>query len=168
MLTAERLREVLDYEPETGAFIWRISPARCVSAGDMAGCIDHKGYSRIKINGSKYAAHRLAWLYMTEAWPCDQIDHVNTDRADNQWSNLREATNSQNQQNQRCHVASSLKGIHLPTRMRKRKYAREKWVAKIQLDGCLRYLGAFDCPAAAHFAYVVAAERLFGEFARAS
>lgn len=97
-LTAERLRELLSYDPETGIFR-RVATRRQVKSGDIAGSDDGKGYWRIRVNGEKHRAHRLAWLYVNGAWPIDQLDHINGDKLDNRICNLREATNSENQQN---------------------------------------------------------------------
>ena len=98
-LTAEYLRSVLHYEPETGIFTRKVSTARRVKAGDIAGCPDGDGYLRIKLQSRRYKAHRLAWLHFHGVWPKDQLDHINRNRSDNRIANLREATNKQNQQN---------------------------------------------------------------------
>lgn len=91
MLTAERLREVLEYDPAIGVFRWLIKPCGQISIGDIAGCRHGEGYVQIRVIGRIYLAHRLAWLYMTGEWPISLIDHRNLDRSDNRWSNLREA-----------------------------------------------------------------------------
>jgi hypothetical protein len=98
MLTAERLRELLDYDPETGRFIWRKDhpTAKHIKAGSVAGTKNGRGYWVIGVAGAKYVAHRLAWLYVTGEWPAHLVDHENGDRLDNRFANLREATDSQN------------------------------------------------------------------------
>jgi hypothetical protein len=123
------------------------------------------GYRTIGIGGKRYLAHRLAWLYVHGEWPADQIDHVNMDRSDARMCNLREATAAQNKRNTgaRSHNRSHLKGVEFNTR---RKIKR--WYAVIRSDGKRNFLGSFDCPAAAHFAYVIAADKFHGEFARMS
>src|SRR5262249_3674854 len=98
-LTYARLREVLDYDPETGVFRWRVCRGPRAS-GSMAGCpnSDHRIY--IKIDGQNYLASPLAYLWMTGTLPDDQqVDHINRDPSDNRWINLRLATHSQNQAN---------------------------------------------------------------------
>jgi citrate synthase len=90
-LTAEELRRVLHYDPDTGIFTWKVTLSNRNPAGKKAGCIDHYGYIMMSIHGKRYKAHRLAWLYMTGAWPTNQIDHKFNNRSDNRFSELREA-----------------------------------------------------------------------------
>ena len=66
MLTYQRLRELLDYEPQTGKFFWKVRTARCVKIGSLAGAIERNGYRRIDLLNKHYLAHRLAWLYVNE------------------------------------------------------------------------------------------------------
>jgi hypothetical protein len=159
-LNASRLREVLSYDPETGAFTWLVSTARHRRIGDVAGCVKD-GYRQIGIDGRRYRAHRLAWLWMTGEWPSAEIDHINGDPADNRIANLRPATSSQNKANarKRSRNTSGWKGVSWHARDR-------KWRAMIGVAGRQQHLGYFDCPAEAHAAYVRAAEHHFGEFAR--
>ena len=96
-LTAEQLRAVLEYHPETGVFFWRdrpnIRPSANARRGTMAGTRTSKnGYVSICINGRIRYAHRLAWLYIHGQWPKGEIDHINEKRRDNRIANLREAT----------------------------------------------------------------------------
>jgi hypothetical protein len=104
-LTAERLREVVTYDPETGYFTWlpRAGTDRCTKAWTKrhahrrAGYL-HKpsGYWLITVDGKLYKAHRLAHLHMTGEWPAKTIDHVQRQRADNRWNELRPATLAEN------------------------------------------------------------------------
>lgn len=90
-ITAERLRELLHYDPETGIFTWRVARRANVEAGDVAGCIDkNEGYRRIVVDGRIYKAAHLAWLYMTGKRPAGYILRNNRNRADDRWSNLFE------------------------------------------------------------------------------
>lgn len=94
MLSADRLRELLKYAPETGLFIWKID---CVSAhgcvrvprGRVAGWKDSGGQILIGINNERYYANRLAWLYMTGEWPQGKVTHRNLNKSDNRWDNLQ-------------------------------------------------------------------------------
>ncbi len=160
-VTADRLRELLSYDPSTGLFTWLLSTGNRAPVGAVAGSVG-KGYVDIRIDQRLYKAHRLAWLYMTGEWPEQQIDHRDLNRANNRWDNLRVATNSQNHANTRAQSnnRSGFKGVSWSK-------AANKWMAQIVRDRCHTYLGLFDTPEDAHAAYCVAAERLFGEFARA-
>ena len=149
-------KDKLIYNPENGLFTWKVSCGR-KRTGDRAGCPSGNGYIAIKIDGKRYLAHRLAWLYMTGEWPKDQIDHRNRSRGDNRWNNLREATASQNQANSKRR--GLLKGV---TRY------RNKWMAQIKINQKTHFLGNFDSIDKAHAAYVVAAAVAFGEYARAT
>jgi hypothetical protein len=167
-ITAERLRELLHYDPETGIFTWltRATVSRRWNTryvGTTAGSVDCHGYIAIKLIGQLNRAHRLAWLYMTGEWPSNDIDHINGNRADNRLENLRPATRSQNNANSRTQSrnTSGLKGVHKQSR-------GYTWAARIKINGSQHYLGNFKTPESAHAAYIVAAEKLFGEFARAN
>lgn len=159
MITQEELKRLFIYNPGTGEFIHTTSCRyKSFSAGDRAGTIN-KGYVMIRIPHRVYSAHRLAWLYMTGGWPKNCIDHINLERSDNRWLNLREATFSQNHCNKRkqSNNTSGLKGVTRHS---------VKWRAKIKIGDKHVHLGLFDCPAAAAFAYMISADAHFGEFAR--
>jgi HNH endonuclease len=98
-LTAEQVRGLFDYDVVSGQLRWKVANSRRIRVGDIAGCDDGGGYLRIGISGRHYRAHRIIWLMMTGAFPEHQIDHIDGDRANNHWANLREATNAQNHQN---------------------------------------------------------------------
>lgn len=68
-LTAEQLRDVLNYDPETGLFTWRKMSRRHWLLGTIAGAQHSGGYVRIYVNGREYYGHRLAWLYVHGVWP---------------------------------------------------------------------------------------------------
>jgi hypothetical protein len=158
MLTQERLREVLHYDPDTGVFTWLRDTSR-VRAGRQAGSLDAKGYRRIQFEGKGYKAHRLAFLYMLGRWPIGTPDHRNTDGDDNRWLNLRDATFSQNNGNRsrtKSHK-TGFKGVYL---------ADGLYVARIMKDGVRYSVGYFKDPETAHAAYAAKARELFGEFAR--
>lgn len=157
MLSAQYLRKVLDYAPETGRFTWRISvPHSPRKAGDDAGTFDVEGYRRIVIQHKSYRAHRLAWLYLHDEWPLLQIDHVNGDKADNRIANLRLVTTSQNQQNLKAAHRDSASGVLGIVWVKKRK----KWEARVRLNGKSYYAGQFDDPQEAHKSYVRAKRQL--------
>ncbi len=156
MITQERLKEVLRYEPDTGNFIWLISPRFNVPIGTIAGSENSVGYINIRIDTKLYPAHRLAWLYMTGSFPNQDLDHIDRVRTNNKWSNLREATDSQNYLNtaKRHQNKSGFKGVSWKKRNR-------KW----QVQLCGDYLGLFSDIREAALAYNKEALARFGEFA---
>jgi hypothetical protein len=158
MLNAERLRELLAYDPETGEFTNRGRRGNTGRAGKAAGSRNSRGYVTVSIGGYNYLAHRLAWIYVTGTWPVAEIDHINGDGADNRFANLREATRGENARNRaRQNNTSGFKGV---------VGRGTRWEAKIYYDGREIYLGTFATPEEAHAAYAKAALEHHGEFAR--
>lgn len=153
--TAERLRELLDYDPVTGEFTWRVNRGGTARKGARAGRLNSQGRRQISIDLRCYCAGPLAVLWMTGQWPERLVDHRNLSKADDRWDNLRPATYSQNSANRRSW--SELKGTHL---------VDGKFQSRIMVAGRYIYLGLFDRPEDAHAAYVAAALEHFGEFAR--
>jgi len=137
-LTAERLRELVIYHPETGLFEWRL-PRSGVGPGLFSGSPGSQGYLRIQIDGQRYAAHRLAWLYAYGEWPKRQIDHKNKVRSDNRLRNLRPASNAQNSRNRKLNRnnTSGHRGVFWSK-------VAERWQTYIMYKGKYRHLGLFD------------------------
>lgn len=160
-LTQERLKEQLHYDPETGAFTWRISKGR-KRAGAPAGSWQ-QGRLKIYIGGANFFAHRLAFLYMNGHWPEELVDHRDGDPTNNRWKNLREATNAQNLMNRRAfrNKKIDLKGV-MPVGK------RYKATIKYPGDTKTTHLGYYDTPEEAYEAYRKVAEALQGEFFRAA
>lgn len=158
-LTAERLRELLDYDPETGLFKWKTSEAGHRNSKRPVGSTDTKGRRQIRIDGKSYFLHRLAFLWMTGEWPEDQVDHINRDFTDNRWANLRNATNSMNAVNR---ITTRYKHHGMPRGVHRR--ANGKFTAVIQEGGKLRHIGIYGTVEEATAAYAERAQRAFGEF----
>lgn len=151
-ISASRLRELVLYDADTGVFTrLRDGPHNAGS-----GC-ESNGYIVIGLEGRPRLAHRLAWLYMTGAWPEDEIDHINGDRSDNRWSNLRAATRRLNSQNQRRARSDNTTGYLGVTRQGS---AKNPFIAKIVGRTGVIYLGRFKTAEAAHEAYVRAKRRM--------
>lgn len=164
-MDAERLREVLDYDPETGVFTWKcregvLKERNTQFAGKRAGYRLPHGYRRITVDKVKYYEHRLVWLYVYGAWPM-QIDHINMVRDDNRIANLRLATTSQNMANQKSpkHNTSGFKGVSYDQ-------SRNRWFSTLHKDRKLMFRARFDTAEEAAAAYAKAAKKHFGEFAR--
>lgn len=159
---AERLRSLLDYDPETGKFTWRVRTSNRVDVGRGAGCREARdGYIYIRLDDTLYKAHRLAWLYVHGEWPIGALDHINGIPGDNRIVNLRAASPSQNSCNQRrqSNNSSGFKGVSW--------YKRDgKWKAHITYRGKGFHLGYFDTAEEAYAAYCAKAKELHGEFAR--
>ena len=152
-LTQTELQAILNYNPETGVFTWRIAPGRRVKAGDEAGSIDSHGYWRIKIEGKLHRAHRLAWLYVNGIFPVNDIDHIYGNKLDNRISNLRDVPHRENLQNTKNHRAGRLVGCYWNKRAK-------KWQAQISINGKQKCLGYYETEIDAHNSYMSALARI--------
>ena len=142
--------------------MWRIFNRQ--NAGKRAGGDNGKGYVAIRISPwpAKFKAHRIIWALVHGEWPPAgfDVDHINMIKGDNRPANLRLATRGQNIANRvvRTSSGTGFKGV-VRSKMR--------FAAKIKAGGKMHYIGQFKTPEEAHAAYVEAAKRLHGEFARA-
>lgn len=139
MITAERLRSVLDYDRETGVFKWKQKTGKKVVVGSVAGCKSAEGYTIIRVDNYLVTAHRLAWLYVYGSMPNGSIDHVNRDRADNRIENLRLCSAAENAQNCKISKAnkSGVKGVYFNKRSK-------KWAAQIMVQRKVIHLGLYE------------------------
>ena len=155
LITQASLKEILHYDPDTGLFTRRVRRGKRWQPGTIAGTLSH-GYIWVSLDGRKYAAQRLAFLYITGHWPPHDSDHRNGIRDDNRWRNLRAATRSQNNANSGPSIRSKsgLKGV---VRVDKRR-----WKTYCGRD----YIGSFRSPEEAARAYDKEAVVRWGEYAR--
>jgi hypothetical protein len=161
MLGQERLKDLLSYDPETGLFYWRVDPpVGPKRAGKRAGYLHSLGYILIRIKGRDYPAGRLAWLWMTSQWPQAEIDHIDGDKTNNRFVNLREATRQENCRN-RIRQKNNKSGFKGVSTARNGRYR-----ARVTVSGKEIYIGGFCNPSEAHAAYLQWAGQLFGEFGR--
>lgn len=128
-ITQERLKKLLDYDPLTGVFTWKVSKSKSIRIGRIAGFINFFGYRMISIDNKQYREHRLAWLYIYGEFPQHGTDHVNHVRNDNRISNLRDVKQSENVRNaeMRKDNTSGITGVSWDKR-------DNKWHAQIKVD----------------------------------
>jgi len=176
MLSHDRLVELLHYDPLTGVF----HRLKHTTEG-QGGCRWHSllgrpcgwrqghGYIGIRVEGRKYAAHRLAWFYVHGVWPEGEIDHRNGVPSDNRIANLRDATHQQNVQSRKIGAANKtgVKGVHWSLYSRgKGRGRRGRWIATIGDGKRQRRIGRFKTFEEAVAAREAAARALHGEFYR--
>ena len=161
MISYKRVRELFDYNPETGVVVRRLTTSPRAMSGMVVGCLDHRGYLLVNIDRRLYKLHRVVWLWMTGSWPEGDIDHCDRDSSNNRWGNLRDSTKSQNLSNRtkQSNNTSGFKGVYWNAQ-------KCKWHAKIALNRKDIHLGFFDAIEDAHVAYCVAAKKYHGEFSR--
>lgn len=175
-LTPEKVRELLDYDPETGILTWRRRPirpeevardknwnARC--EGKPAGCITPYGYRMLGITAEfgkeeKLLAHRIAWAHYYGEWPTGFLDHINRDRLDNSIRNLRPATITENSMNAKVRKdnSSGVRGVS--------RFRDGRWRVRLNKNGEEVYCAFFASKEEAIAARKEAALRFYGEFAR--
>lgn len=158
-LSFERLKELFEYDPETGIMTWRVDYSQKHRKGSRVGW--KQKYLRTQVDGRMYPVHRLAWFYMTGAWPEHLIDHINRDRMDNRWVNLRECTHAQNMKNigKRKDKPDGYIGVTLA------KKKGEGFRASIRADNKSKELGIYARSEAAAVVRDLAAIKYHGDFA---
>jgi len=143
MITQNRLKQILHYSPDTGVFTFKKNISRKIKAGDVAGTIKHHGYVGIGCDRITYWAHRLAFLYMVGYFPENMVDHINTDKSDNRWDNLREVSHVCNLRNtgNQINTKSGVKGVI----KKKQPGRRDRWYIQIGFNKEAHYLGSSAC-----------------------
>jgi hypothetical protein len=153
ILAVERLREVVGYDPMTGAFIRKVRLAQRHQVGDRADFLvvngTLKGYRRLSIDSKRYLAHRCAWLFVYGEWPKSVVDHIDGSRENNAISNLRDVSSAMNSQNEKKARSNSTTGCLGVTR-----HTSDRFRARIKVGKKVTHLGMFDKPDDAHDAYV--------------
>lgn len=155
-LTHQRLLEVLSYEKETGIFKWQKIYRKPQYTGVPAGCKKANGYVYINVDNVGYLAHRLAYFYETGCVPEMTIDHIDGNKANNAFRNLRDVShlvNSQNKKKANSDNKSGLLGVAYISSLGMYK-------AQIRTNGRVKALGHFETPEAAHSAYISAKREL--------
>ena len=155
----EAFRKALSYDPITGVLKWKINNGRAFK-GKIAGGVAAKGYLAFNFNEKTFKAHRVAWFMTYGSWPTHQIDHINGIKDDNRISNLREATQSENQKNvgTRKDNKTGYKGVSYHSK-------RKTYVARMMINGKEKWIGDFPTAEKASQEYLRHAELHHAEFA---
>lgn len=153
MITQDRLKELIHYDPVAGIMKWIKHEKRPDMVGKRLGSIDNNGYVKVWVDGKQYRVHRLAFLYMNGSIP-DLVDHRDGVGANNRWKNLRAATKTTNAQNIKKAKADSSHGF-LGVYKQKGKF-----IARITVNGSAISLGSYETPESAHSAYLTAKRKL--------
>lgn len=131
MLTQERLRALLDYNPDSGVFTWKTDRNNNAKQGSVAGCVSKgNNYVSIYVDGKQYSGHRLAWLWVYGYFP-KELDHINRNRSDNRICNLRSVSRQQNVLNREC------KNYYY-------NKSAKKWIVELVREGTYKYVGCYD------------------------
>lgn len=160
-ITAETVRQLFDYNPEEGELRWKVARQRIIK-GSIAGYISKSdGYRYVCFDYKDILAHRLIWLYMTGKWPESQIDHKNRNKADNRWTNLREANNSQNNINRPTGKGNNtgVTGVWYDKK-------RNQYRVKIQVKGKEYTIGRYKTFEEAKMWRKLAEEEFYGEYVK--
>ena len=159
-VTGTTIAIFLDYDPQTGKFSRKLKTGPHSYPGEEITHLNDEGYVVVTMMGARLRAHRIAWAWMTGKWPENDIDHINGDRTDNRFSNLRQATRSQNLQNSGLRPTNKTgqTGVHFC-------HQRKKYVAQIRVNKATFPLGRFQTLEAAIAARKLAEKKFYGEFA---
>ena len=154
MLTQDRLKQVFDYNPETGLFTRILAISRKSKVGDIVTTVNRQGYIVLRLDGELHYCHRLAWLFVHGFYPTSHIDHINGNPSDNRLCNLRDVSQKANMQN-----------LHKPHKDSKSGFIgvhkdKKRWAARIFVNGKSVSLGSYSTPKDASTAYL-AAKRIY-------
>lgn len=158
-LTQARLKDVLQYDPESGVFTWSSCRRNHINKGAVAGGVNQEGYVEIKIFQRRYKAHRLAWFYMTGQWP-EVIDHINRKRDDNRFCNLRDCSIQQNS----CNTGLSDRNTSGYRGVSKHKQSG-KWKVDVKVKGKKLFFGLFEDIELAGLVAEEARSKMHGDYA---
>jgi hypothetical protein len=149
-LTPQKLRQLLDYNPETGDFTWK-SGVKSNFLNKRAGCKRKDNCIVIGLLGKSYLAHHLAWLFVYEQWPTKEIDHIDQNRSNNKISNLRDVDHRTNCQNYR--IATKNNKI---SKILGAAYRDGRYYSRIRVGNKRITIGSFATAEEAHQAYISA------------
>lgn len=156
------IKDIFDYSPETGELRWKFRLSKRVQLHAVAGSFDDQGRIKIGIRGRDYFAHRIIWVWMTGKWPTKEVDHINENKADNRWTNLRQATPSQNHRNRgmQRNNTTGYKGVTFVK-------SRNCYIGGVKLNGKRYNCGpTFKTAKEAYEAVCALAKKLHGEWSK--
>lgn len=173
--TQEFLLECFIYNKVTGSLVWKVRPLHHFKNAHGMNTFNSKysgkkitsqvngRYFVVRLAGRHYLSHRVIWKMMTGLDPAMNIDHIDTNKKNNSWSNLRLATKQENAFNQGASPRNKtgFKGVSYDS-------TRDAFYACIQIEGKTKSLGRFSTPEQAHLAYVEAAKAAHGNFFRSN
>lgn len=156
-VTQAELKALVCYDESSGVFT-RNAPTRRTRVGAVAGNLNqYTGYMSFVVRGRRYLSHRLAWLYMTGEYPYGfDIDHIDGNKSNNAFSNLRKLTRGENLQNRKgatSHNQTGVLGVGKATKV-------GNFRARVTVNGKEHHLGTFASQTDAHEAYLSAKRRL--------
>jgi len=160
---AEELRAIFQYDPVTGALVWKMRPPTTREnrthntkfAGNQVGALNTCGHRQVRVNGRLITVHRIVWKMMTNTDPIDQIDHINGDPDDNRWGNLRASTQHQNTWNQKTRCTST-SGYNCIYPLGTKRAASKQFRVRMRVDGKQKLIGDFHTFDEASAAYEAA------------
>lgn len=156
-ITAEQVRKLFTCDPEKGELRWAYKAPKCrITIGELAGCKYPFGYVVTKINMTRFAVHRLIWIWVYGKWPDGDIDHINGIRDDNRISNLRDVTRSVNRENLKVALNNNKHGILGASWIESRKC----YYVAIKVSGKTHFLGLTRDPEDARNRYLEAKRKL--------
>lgn len=157
--SVEYLQKCFSYDQETGELRWKLKPHAGFCAGKVAGAVGSGGYLTVGLDGKYYRVHRIIFKMMTGEEPLQVVDHIDGDLLNNRLSNLRIATFSESTRNRGMskNNTTGYRGVYL---------IRGQYMAKINRNGKLVFLGNFATAQAASAVYNAVARALYGKFYR--
>jgi len=146
-LTQERVKQLFNYDADTGVLTWKFTYSARAMKGSIAGCRRQDGRLVLRIDKELYMAYRIIWLWMTGSWPAADIDHIDRDFTNNRWSNLRDVNRSTNLHNKASY------GVRHET-------GSSTWIASITVAGKLHHIGSYITKEEAELAYNLAKDKV--------